>query len=132
MGFRTERDQRLLQEVHVGGVDIGQVGAGLVDGGAGAVHVAKGGVGLAVIAFAGNAEDGIVAGRVATDGEDMAVIGGDQDEGFFRVHGVIGSLHSFRSGNRIGQGAGSVAGVVSVVNATAFDHEHETVVILFQ
>ena len=49
---------------------------------------------------AGDAEDRVVALRVAGDGEDVAVVGGDDDQRLLRIDLVVGGLHRVRRARR--------------------------------
>lgn len=105
----------------------------------GAVGVAERGVGLAgqicsqlaTVAFfaVGTvhlAQDLIPAQRVADEVERMRMVGGDDDQRV-RRRGLHGNAYGIGQRHRFIERAVGVAGVVGVIDTTAFDHQHEAI-----
>ncbi|TNC99477.1 MAG: hypothetical protein FD118_3705 [Rhodocyclaceae bacterium] len=70
--------------------------------------------------------------RVAGDGEHVAVVGRDEDQGVAGIRHLVGFLHRLGQFDGVEQGALGVAGVVGVVDAAGLDVQEEAFVVLLQ
>src|SRR5574343_522495 len=145
MGFGIHRDDRLLQVVEGRRVDAAQVLAARVARGARAILVTEGGVGHAVSGlarvgrstinrryFPGEPENVVAAVRITSDGEGVAVVCSDDDQGLAWIGHVVGLLDCLGELDGVDQGAFGVAGMVGVVDTAAFDMQTIAVLVVLQ
>ena len=138
MGFGTGRDRCLLMRPDAGfGHRAAPFRVGLYRSRASAVAERRVGfaVGsqrgaiarIAILAAAfgrdDEAENVVPAARIAGHGEDVAVIGGDEDQRFFRIGIVDRPLDRAGELDRLFQRVTGLPGVVAMVDPPAFDHQ---------
>ena len=99
--------------------------------GTGTVGITEGGVGhAAVVLVPGETENRIAARRVAGDGQDVAVVRGDEDERLRGIGHSDGRGDGVRKGDGVGQCPVGVAGVVRVIDPSPLDHQKEARFVL--
>lgn len=124
--------QCLLQEVDIGGVDVGQICVGFVQFCVWIVYIVQCGIGFVVIVGVCDVKDWVVVFGIVCDGKDVVVIGGQDDQCFFGIDFFKYCIDGFGDGDGVGQCVGGIVCVMGVVYVVIFDYQYIVFVVFGQ